>query len=178
MMELVAVLVGVVVGTLIGWLAGASRTSTRLGLLISEATARAAGAAAEAAAVRVELETRKREGAAAVESLLNAQSAKAAAEARTGEMQKHFEEQQRLLQEAERKLAETFKSVAADILRNSSESFLTLAGERLDSIQKQSVSDLDARHKAIEAVVSPRARIACELGPGIAPNRGRPPRRN
>ena len=154
-MELVAVRVGMGPGALIGGLAGAARTGSGLGLVASEATARAAAAVAEAAAVRVELETRKREGSAVAESLLNARSAKAAAEARADEMQKHFEDQQRLLQEAERKLAETFKSLAADILKNSSESFLTLAGERLDSIQKQSVSDLDARHQAIEAVVAP-----------------------
>ena len=154
-MELVAVLAAVVVGGVIGWLMAANRARAWYDGVVLDAETRAAGAAAELSAVRGELETRKREGEHLSVALREAQGETSAAAARAAEMQKRFEEQERILDDAQCKLSDTFKSLASDILKTSSESFLTLAGERFDSIQKQSASDLDARQKAIESVVAP-----------------------
>jgi DNA recombination protein RmuC len=70
-------------------------------------------------------------------------------------MRQRFEEQQRLLDTAERKLADSFRALAAEALKATSESFLTLASERFDSIQKQSAADLDARRTAIGSIIDP-----------------------
>lgn len=166
-MELMAVLVGVLVGGAIGWLAAASRARAWRDAMVLGAETRAAAAVAELSAVRAELETRKREGEHLSVALREAEGERSAAAARLVEMQRRFEEQQRILDAAQQRLSDTFKSLASDILKASSESFLTLAGERFDSIQKQSASDLDARQKAIEGIVAPArdslARLDLEL---------------
>lgn len=62
------------------------------------------------------------------------------------------------IQELERAKAETetrFKALAADVLKNASESFLTLAGERLDKHREGAAGELEARRKAIETLVKP-----------------------
>jgi DNA recombination protein RmuC len=154
-MEMLALLGGLAIGGLVGWLIATARIRASLELSLREAAAHAAGAIAEAGALRAELETRKHDADLLAASLRIAESAKAASDARASEMQKRFEEQRRLVEDAERQLADTFKALATDILRNNSESFLTLATERFDSVQKQSAFDLDARHKAIDAIMGP-----------------------
>src|SRR5579863_9184010 len=167
-MELAAaVVMGFVVGGAVGWMVAMSRARSRHEHVVLDAERRAAGAAAELGAVRGELETRRREAEQLGAALRQSEGEKSAAAARASEMHKRFEEQERILEQAQQKLSDTFKSIAADILKSSSESFLTLAGERFDSIQKQSASDLDARHKAIEGIVAPArdslARLDLEL---------------
>ncbi|MGH7880221.1 MAG: DNA recombination protein RmuC, partial [Candidatus Binataceae bacterium] len=68
---------------------------------------------------------------------------------------RRFDEQRQVLGEAERKFADAFRALAADALKASSESFLTLAAERFGSIQQQSAADLDARRGAIDRIVEP-----------------------
>ena len=62
------------------------------------------------------------------------------------------------IQELERAKADVetrFKALAADALRNASDSFLALAGERLDKHRAGAASELDARRKAIETLIKP-----------------------
>lgn len=152
---LMAFVIGVATGAAIGWLIAAARSRATLEGAIREAETRAASAIAETGAVRIELESRKQETAGARTELREAENAKAALDARADEMKTRFEEQQRLLSEAERKLSDTFKSLAADVLKTTNESFLTLAGERFNSVQKEASADLEARQKAIEGIVAP-----------------------
>jgi DNA recombination protein RmuC len=166
MVQLVAVVVGVLLGGVIGWLLASARLRATLDRALREAESQTAGAVREAEtqataalsaniAVRAELESRKLETAALRADLREAQNAKAALDARADEMRLRFEEQQRLLADAERKLTDTFRSLAADVLKTTNESFLTLAGERFSSVRKEASADLEARHKAIEGIVAP-----------------------
>ncbi len=62
------------------------------------------------------------------------------------------------IQELERAKADVetrFKALAADALKNASDSFLALAGERLDKHRAGAASELDARRKAIETLIKP-----------------------
>lgn len=62
------------------------------------------------------------------------------------------------IEELERAKAETetrFKALAADALKNASENFLTLAGERFDKHREGAAGELEARRKAIETLVKP-----------------------
>ncbi|MGD0288923.1 MAG: DNA recombination protein RmuC [Candidatus Binataceae bacterium] len=155
MMQLAALAVGLFLGCTIGWLLAGTRSRAALDGAIREAENRATAANSETAAVRIELESRKQETEALRADLRDAQNARAALDARADEMRVRFEEQQRLLAEAERKLTDTFRSLAADVLKTTNESFLTLAGERLNSVKREASAELEARQKAIEGIVAP-----------------------
>ncbi|HVN88945.1 MAG TPA: DNA recombination protein RmuC [Candidatus Binataceae bacterium] len=154
-MELLAVLIGMLVGGGVGWILSAVRTRTKCDVLLRGAEALAAAGSAENASLRSELTTRRAETEDLRTKLEAATTARAALEARADEMNRRFEEQRALLENAERKFADTFKSLAAEVLQSSNDSFLTLAGERFASIQKQAASELDARRTSIDHLVSP-----------------------
>jgi DNA recombination protein RmuC len=153
--ELVAVLLGIALGGALAWIAVGARSRRRIDDALRGAQALAAAASAEAGALNAELERRRAEIDDLRGRLDAATSARAALEARADEMSRRFADQQRLLEAAERKFADTFRALAADALKTSSESFLTLAAERFTSIQKESAADLDARRIAIDHVVEP-----------------------
>jgi DNA recombination protein RmuC len=155
MMELAAVVVGVAIGLVIGWLLAVARSRRRLEDALREAETSATAAISETIAVRKELESRKVETEGLRAELRDVENARAALDARADEMRLRFEEQQRILAEAERKLSDTFRSLAADVLKTTNESFLTLAGERLNSVRQETSADLEARQKAIEGVIAP-----------------------
>ena len=154
-MELLAVLIGMLVGGGVGWILSAVRTRTKCDVLLRGAEALAAAGSAENASLRSELTTRRAETEDLRTKLEAATTARAALEARADEMNRRFEEQRALLENAERKFADTFKSLAAEVLQSSNDSFLTLAGERFASIQKQAASELEARRTSIDHLVSP-----------------------
>jgi DNA recombination protein RmuC len=60
-----------------------------------------------------------------------------------------------LLDDATRKLENTFKALAADALRTNNSSFLQLAGARLEQIKAEAEGDLGQRQQAIEQIVKP-----------------------
>ncbi len=65
------------------------------------------------------------------------------------------EEQKRLLADAELRLGNAFKALAADALKSSNESFLGLARQTLDKHVAQAAGDLDLRKKAVEDLIKP-----------------------
>ena len=62
-----------------------------------------------------------------------------------------------LLDDAEQRLSNTFKALAADTLKGSGESFLKLAQLQLEKYQDQARSDLDQRKRSIDELVKPIA---------------------
>lgn len=74
---------------------------------------------------------------------------------RAEETQKRFEEERQLLAQAERKLTDTFKSLASDTLRQSTGDFLKLAEEKLKAAQDVASKDFEAREKKIDEIVKP-----------------------
>jgi DNA recombination protein RmuC len=142
-------------GAAIGWLMALVRLRSSTDRSAREAALSAAAATADANAVRAELEARKLEADQIRLRLREAETALATAITREAVTGQRLDEEHRMLAELERKFAETFKALAADALRSSNESFLTLAGERLDSARKQAVADLDARRLAIENIIEP-----------------------
>jgi DNA recombination protein RmuC len=65
------------------------------------------------------------------------------------------EEKKKLLDEAQAKLENAFKALAADALRSSNESFLRLAQESLQKHLVQASGDLELRKKAVEDLIKP-----------------------
>ena len=60
-----------------------------------------------------------------------------------------------LLQAAEVRLREAFAALSSAALKQNNESFLQLARASLSEFQRAATTDLDGRHKALEAVVQP-----------------------
>ncbi len=61
--------------------------------------------------------------------------------------------------EAEARLRETFKSMSAEALQTNNRSFLDLAETRLREARAETTADIDARRKAIEALVAPLTKV-------------------
>lgn len=60
-----------------------------------------------------------------------------------------------LLKDAETQLREAFAALSSQALQQNNESFLQLARTSLGEFQRSAVLDVEARHKAIESLVSP-----------------------
>jgi DNA recombination protein RmuC len=60
-----------------------------------------------------------------------------------------------LLQDAEVRLREAFTALSSSALKQNNESFLQLARASLGEFQRAATTDLEGRHKALEAIVQP-----------------------
>ena len=74
---------------------------------------------------------------------------------RVDEQQKATEEKLKLLSEAESSLSNAFKALSADALKQNNQSFLHLATASLEKFQQVAQGDLEARQKAVDALVQP-----------------------
>jgi DNA recombination protein RmuC len=125
-----------------------------------EATLRAADGEARAACACTE-EVRRQLAAATERSdrlareLAEAERGRTVAETRGEELRQNLDEQKRQLAAAEARLADAFRSLAADALAANNQGFLTLAGEKMAAAHQASDAALDARQKAIESMVKP-----------------------
>ncbi len=66
-----------------------------------------------------------------------------------------LQDERELLARASASLSDSFKALSAEALRSNNQSFLDLAKSTLERFQEGARSDLDARHKAVEALVTP-----------------------
>jgi DNA recombination protein RmuC len=87
--------------------------------------------------------------------LAEAQKHRTVAETQVGELRRGLDEQKAILASAEKKLGDTFRALAAEALAANNEGFLTLAGEKLGAARRETDASLEARHKAIEALLKP-----------------------
>jgi DNA recombination protein RmuC len=74
---------------------------------------------------------------------------------RLEEERKASQEKLALLSNAEAKLADAFKALSADALRNNNRSFLDLAKQNLETFQQSAKGDLDRRQSAIDELIKP-----------------------
>ena len=65
------------------------------------------------------------------------------------------EEKLRLLAEAESSFRDAFKALSADSLKENQSSFLGLLRPMMENLQKEAVTDLDARTKAVDELITP-----------------------
>ena len=78
-----------------------------------------------------------------------------AVETKLEEERKQSLEKLELLSKAEGKLADAFKALSADALRNNNQSFIDLARQNLEKFQETAKGDLERRQTAIDELVKP-----------------------
>jgi len=76
-------------------------------------------------------------------------------EERLSQQERQTQEKLALLEQAQVRLSEHFRSLSAEALRNNNQSFLDLAKTTLEKFQEGAKSDLEARQKAVHELVRP-----------------------
>ncbi len=104
---------------------------------------------------RAQLGQREAELAASREQLLELRSQEAELNERLLQERKSGVEKLALLEEARARLADAFKALSSDALKQNNESFLRLAHENLQRFQQGAQNDLERRQKAIEQLTLP-----------------------
>ncbi|MEC7840137.1 MAG: DNA recombination protein RmuC [Chlamydiota bacterium] len=77
------------------------------------------------------------------------------AETRLESEQKSHQEKIILLDEAQKRLSDSFKALSVDALKNNTQSFLDLATARFEKLQESAQGDLNLRKQAISELVKP-----------------------
>jgi DNA recombination protein RmuC len=151
----VAFVVGAVLAGGLGWLWGGARAGAASFAALRDAERRAS--ASTARAEELANQTRQAEGrASGLEAAARlADAERAAATARADELARSLAAEREMIGEMKVQLGDTFQALAAEALRDNQQGFLALASERLGALRQESASDLEARQKAIEAVVGP-----------------------
>lgn len=150
-------MLGLAVGALAAWFWATARARMHAAQRQAELQARAAAAEGlieelrgQTARCQVEIEGLR--GQLDVE-----QENRVAAETRIVETAQKFEEQRRLLADAEVKLKESFESLSTKVLQANAEQFLANARRTLDVILAEAKGDLGKRQEAIGGLIKPIA---------------------
>ncbi len=102
-----------------------------------------------------ELDRERAEQAKLRESFIELKAAQAEMEGKTNESRKAAEEKIALLEDAHRRLTETFRALSAEALNTNNQAFLDLARSTLERFQEGARTDLDGRQRAIDELVKP-----------------------
>lgn len=148
-------LFGILIGAGIAWAIVTAREKASRTAALGFEFVRTASAEALLEETRQQLRLAQEEAKFRSEDLRKHQSAWITARTRLAETEKNLKEQKALLDHAESRLSETFRSLAAQSLAMNNKGFLTLAEERFKTIKSEAKADLDARKVSIEALVKP-----------------------
>jgi DNA recombination protein RmuC len=154
-LSLISVVAALIVGLLIGWLASRARTAAAHESQLRNLEIAKATAESTSSEVRKQLETSRvqlEQARARIEEEGNRRSSAEASLART---QENLLEQRRLLDDAQSKLSDAFRSLAAETLSESTQQFLELAKSRLETMQGDATGELDKKRLEIDALVNP-----------------------
>jgi DNA recombination protein RmuC len=162
-MEWAAILVGLLVGSAIGWLLATARTRSNLQNTLRDLDVRARSAETVASEIRGQVAELKKGNDALHDKLREVETARAAVEARALEMQRGFDEQKALLEEAKRKLEGTFGALAAEALRSNNREFLTLADQKLAAVVDPARDALNKLSDELGKIESERHRTHGQL---------------
>jgi DNA recombination protein RmuC len=138
---------GVLIGAGVAWFLALSR--------LRKSERRSLAAEAEADALRRQQDAEHQETVTLRQRLEAEQQARVIAQTSLGAERKNLDQQQRLLNEAQLKLTETFKALSGDVLASQSQSFLQLADQKFGMLRAEAEGALKARQQAIESLVGP-----------------------
>ncbi len=147
----VALLLGVFLGWALGYALGGRRGQRRLIASAQELSAAETTARAERER-RAESEGELRETEARLSSL---DRELAVARERVATGAQLVNEQKNFIESSRKELEDAFQSLAAAALKGTSEQFLTLAQQRLETTRTRANADLEERRQAVENLVTP-----------------------
>lgn len=152
------ILIGVVIGAIAGAAAALMRAVSKRAVLqeqVANANARAEALSAQAQrlldemkSVRADLDSAHtgREDATRQAAVLNAQ---------LQHKQSQFEEQKQLLEQAEKKLIDTFAAIGGKALRDNNSQFLELAKQTFEKLMEKASGDVEKKQQAIDNLIKP-----------------------
>lgn len=151
MHEWLMLVVGFVAGGAAAWIWAASRSRAAQ----IEAEGRIRAAESTITGLREQAQRSVQEVSTLRDELKGEGERRVTAETRLQEAQVSLEQQKRLLEKAEAKLADTFRALSAEALRSNNQAFIDLAKSTFETIQAQAKGELEKRHTAISALLSP-----------------------
>jgi len=135
---------GLIVGLVIGWLIASKNGLNKLGQLEGELNA----AKTQNEKLNCQLADRQLK----IDEL-GAQAGKLSQQVL--DQQKDIEEQKKILEQAQQKLQDTFKALAADALKVSKEDFLQLAKQSIEAMLNQAKGDMGKHKEQIDSLMKP-----------------------
>ncbi|MDE3180703.1 MAG: DNA recombination protein RmuC [Acidobacteriota bacterium] len=147
----IVLVIGLIAGAVVGWLWTKTRVESRLhsGQITAEGRIKAAEGTIG------ELRVQAAEMPALRERLRTEENARVAAETRLQQAEVNLAGQRRLVGDAEAKLADTFRALAAEALKSNDQHFIALAKSTFETAQEQAKGDLEKRQTEIGALVNP-----------------------
>lgn len=155
MWEAVFLILGLAVGGLAGWFWASSRARLAAGDQIADLKARQAAAESAAGELRGQLAQREQAITDLQRHLDAERQGRAALDTRLEEKSRRFEEQQRLIEDLEKKLKESFEALSSRALRTNSEQFVNFAKQTFETLLADARGDLTKRQEAINLLVKP-----------------------
>jgi DNA recombination protein RmuC len=163
----IAILLSLAAGV-IGWLVAAAVVRKRFGDQLSEAQSQKAAAEGQVSALNAtitqvrtdsdKVSAKADEDFKSLRATLSAeQTARVKAETELKESRQRLTEERALIADAQNKLSDAFKSLAADSLTENREAFMTLARTTLDKALTEAKGDLGKKEEAIKGLITPIA---------------------
>lgn len=165
-MTTAAILVAIValaIGLAIGWLFARARVATGYESQLRSLDAAKAAAESSATEVRRQSDTLRSEVAQVRTRIEQESNLRAAAEASLAKTEENLMQQRALLDEAQAKLSDAFRSLAGEALSQSTSQFLRLAESRLETLQVDATSQLNNKKVEIDGIVNPLNETLKEL---------------
>lgn len=154
-LPILAAVAALVAGVLIGWLASRAGFAADHELQLRNLEIAKVTAESTSSEVRKQLETSRVQLEQARARIEQEGNRRSSAEASLVKTEENLLEQRRLLDDAQSKLSDVFRSLAAETLSESTQQFLELAKSRLETMQGDATGELDKKRLEIDALVNP-----------------------
>lgn len=154
-MNLFSFILGVVSGLIVGWLLASLAKAKYFANKFREIENKAFGSDRTIEEIRRQLQEKDERNNKLSEMFSNEQSAKVRAETQLAEARSNIEEQKELIDEATKKLKDTFEALSSAALKSNNQAFLELAKSSLEKYVSDSKGDLEKRQDAIDKMIIP-----------------------
>ncbi len=155
--------IALLAGLIVGWLIAQARASRTYETQLRQLDSAKAAAESSASEVRKQYEALRTEVSQARERIGQESNLRAAAEASLAKTEENLKEQRTLLDGAQTRLSDAFRSLAGEALTESTNQFLKLAESRLGTLQVDATSQLNNKKIEIDGIVHPLNETLKEL---------------
>lgn len=150
MQTVIGILLGIGITAVVAFWLQRTRTPQH-----SAVDARIVAAESLAQALRQQIDALNQEIVLTRKQLSEEQEKRVSAETKLAEASKHIEAQRKLLDDAQKNLTDTFRSLSGQALQSNNQAFLQLATQSLETVLADAKGDLGQRQEAIKGLVKP-----------------------